>query len=65
MLTGTYRLQIFNAQTLGVKFASCACAVGSGLPVGPEGPMIHIGAMLGALQRRCLPPYILISLMLC
>ncbi len=31
-----------------VKFISCAAAVGSGLPVGPEGPMIHIGAMVGA-----------------
>lgn len=34
--------------TLVVKFASCALAVGSGLPVGPEGPMVHIGAMVGA-----------------
>ena len=40
--------QVFNARTLVVKFASCSCAVGSGLPVGPEGPMIHMGAMLGA-----------------
>lgn len=41
-------LQVFNFRTMLVKFASCACAVGSGLPVGPEGPMIHIGAMIGA-----------------
>ena len=34
--------------TLVVKFASCALAVGSGLPIGPEGPMVHIGAMVGA-----------------
>ena len=26
-----------------VKFFSCVCAVASGLPVGPEGPMIHLG----------------------
>ena len=36
-------LQVFNVQTLWVKFLSCATAVGSGLPVGPEGPMVHIG----------------------
>lgn len=34
-------------RTLVVKFLSCAMAVASGLPVGPEGPMVHIGAILG------------------
>ena len=41
-------LQLFNVRTLGVKFASCCLAVASGVPVGPEGPMVHIGAALGA-----------------
>ncbi len=41
-------VQVFNVQTLIVKFCSCVLAVGSGLPVGPEGPMVHIGAMIGA-----------------
>ena len=35
-------------RTLGVKFLSCCLAVASGLPVGPEGPMVHIGAAVGA-----------------
>lgn len=34
---------VFNMRTFAVKFFSCICAVGSGLPVGPEGPMIHMG----------------------
>lgn len=40
-------LQIFNLKTFIVKFLSAVTAVGSGLPVGPEGPMIHLGAIVG------------------
>ena len=40
--------KVFNAATLVVKFFSTIFAVASGLPVGPEGPMIHLGAMIGA-----------------
>ncbi len=47
-LNGTLVRHIFNLKTLAVKFVSCACAVGSGMPVGPEGPMIHMGALVGA-----------------
>lgn len=42
-LNGTVVRHIFNLKTMVVKFFSCCCAVGSGMPVGPEGPMIHLG----------------------
>ena len=47
-LNGTLIRHIFNIKTFAVKFFSCALAVGSGMPVGPEGPMIHMGALVGA-----------------
>ncbi|ELU14762.1 hypothetical protein CAPTEDRAFT_132493, partial [Capitella teleta] len=47
-LNGTVVRHIFNVKTMVVKFVSCCCAVGSGLPVGPEGPMIHLGSVIGA-----------------
>ena len=47
-LNGCLMRKVFNIRTLLVKFASCVLAVASGLPVGPEGPMIHLGAILGA-----------------
>lgn len=40
--------KVFNIFTVVVKFASCVLCVASGLPVGPEGPMIHMGAAIGA-----------------
>lgn len=47
-LNGVLLPRVFNITTVAVKFASCALAVASGLPVGPEGPLVHIGAALGA-----------------
>ena len=42
-LNGTNVRHIFNIKTMVVKFLSCVSCVGCGLPVGPEGPMIHLG----------------------
>jgi chloride channel 7 len=39
---------VFNIRTAVVKFFSAVAGVASGLPVGPEGPMIHLGAAVGA-----------------
>ncbi|XP_060587255.1 chloride channel protein C-like isoform X2 [Ruditapes philippinarum] len=47
-LNGTNVRHIFNIKTMVVKFFSCVTCVGCGLPVGPEGPMIHLGALVGA-----------------
>ena len=47
-LNGTLVKGIFSLKTFVIKFFSCAFAVGSGMPVGPEGPMIHMGALVGA-----------------
>eukprot|EP00873_Tetraselmis_striata_P043550 jgi/Tetstr1/463814/TSEL_008628.t1 len=47
-LNGIAIPKVFNLGTLIVKFLSCATAVGAGMPIGPEGPMIHIGAIIGA-----------------
>jgi chloride channel 7 len=37
---------LFQLRTLFIKLISVICAVGGGLAVGQEGPMIHIGAMI-------------------
>ncbi|KAH3778781.1 H(+)/Cl(-) exchange transporter 6-like isoform X2 [Dreissena polymorpha] len=46
-LNGTNVRHILNIKTFFVKFFSCVTAVGCGFPVGPEGPMIHLGALVG------------------
>ena len=47
-LNGTRIKDIFKVQTLIVKFLACAFAVGCGMPVGYEGPMIHLGSLVAA-----------------
>ncbi|RUS70485.1 hypothetical protein EGW08_021753 [Elysia chlorotica] len=47
-LNGTHVNNIFNLKTLVAKFISCTAAIGCGMPIGPEGPMIHMGAIMGA-----------------
>ncbi|XP_048253453.1 chloride channel protein C-like [Haliotis rufescens] len=47
-LNGTHVHHIFNFRTMIVKFLSCVAAIGCGMPVGPEGPMIHLGGLVGA-----------------
>lgn len=43
---------MFEWRTSAIKFLSCALCVGAGLPVGPEGPMIFLGAALGGLVSQ-------------
>ncbi|XP_076448834.1 chloride channel protein C-like [Babylonia areolata] len=47
-LNGTHIRHIFSLKTMAAKFLSCVTAIGCGMPVGPEGPMIHLGALVGA-----------------
>eukprot|EP00754_Rhynchopus_humris_P028237 Rhum_TRINITY_DN15140_c6_g1::Rhum_TRINITY_DN15140_c6_g1_i1::g.140491::m.140491 len=48
VLNGVQMSKALGRRVIFYKFLSCLFAVASGLPVGPEGPMIHIGAMLGS-----------------
>jgi H+/Cl- antiporter ClcA len=44
-LNGVVIRRIFSLKTLIVKFVSCVLCVSAGMPVGPEGPMIHMGSV--------------------
>ncbi|XP_078541795.1 chloride channel protein C-like [Lissotriton helveticus] len=46
-LNGASIPHIFNVKTFFGTFISCVLAVASGLFCGPEGPMIHLGAIIG------------------
>nr|CCM18407.1 chloride channel protein, putative [Leishmania guyanensis] len=47
-LNGVMFPRIFNVRNLVIKSLSCILAVSAGLPVGIEGPMIHMGSLIGA-----------------
>eukprot|EP01059_Diplonema_ambulator_P003889 TRINITY_DN1357_c0_g2_i3.p1 TRINITY_DN1357_c0_g2~~TRINITY_DN1357_c0_g2_i3.p1 ORF type:complete len:860 (+),score=262.60 TRINITY_DN1357_c0_g2_i3:31-2610(+) len=51
-LNGVQLSSVFSFRVMGIKFLSCFMAVSSGLPVGPEGPMIHLGSMVGAFLTQ-------------
>ena len=46
-LNGVVVPSAFSLPTLAAKLVSAALAVGGGLPVGAEGPMVHVGALVG------------------
>ena len=46
-LNGVYVHHLYDVRVFVVKFFSTLFAVASGLPVGPEGPMVYMGATLG------------------
>ena len=47
-LNGIRIPRVFNLRTLVAKFVSGTLCCSSSLPVGPEGPIIHIGGIIGA-----------------
>jgi chloride channel 7 len=47
-LNGNHLRGAFNVKTLFAKFTGVIASVSSGIPTGPEGPMIHMGAIIGA-----------------
>ncbi|CAD2220271.1 chloride channel protein [Angomonas deanei] len=47
-LNGVHLRRAMNLKTFLAKAASCICAVASGMPVGLEAPLIHLGGITGA-----------------
>ena len=51
-LNGVHVPELLGAKAVAVKAAGAALAVASGAPVGPEGPLIHVGAGVASLCTR-------------
>jgi H+/Cl- antiporter ClcA len=48
-LNGNHVPNLLRLRTLVSKFVGTVCAVASGLPFGPEGPMVHMGACVASV----------------
>lgn len=57
-LNGNHVPNLLRARTLVAKLIGTICSVSAGFPMGPEGPMVHIGACLASVityaQCTCL-----------
>ena len=51
-LNGIHVPKLLAVETILVKVLGTACSVASGLPVGPEGPLVHIGAGVASFCTR-------------
>ena len=48
-LNGVRMKKVFSGEVLFVKFLGTALCYSTGLMIGPEGPLVHMGAILGSL----------------
>jgi hypothetical protein len=48
-LNGNHVPNLLRSRTLIAKLIGTICSVGAGFPMGPEGPMVHIGACLASV----------------
>jgi len=48
-LNGNHVPNLLRARTLVAKLIGTICSVSAGFPMGPEGPMVHIGACLASV----------------
>jgi chloride channel 7 len=48
-LNGNHVPNLLRLRTLVAKFVGTICSVASGLPMGPEGPMVHMGACVASV----------------